>query len=387
MNTRNLFTLVISFSICCTVLAQKPDSLHVVLDTAKHERKVKTLNELFRAYLQQDPVKAVGYAREALNLATQIDDKRGLAASYNNLGIAYKNQGALEKALEYYIHSLRLYDGLQNKEGIATTKNNISTVYIMKKDYGQALKYLDESYNLFLELNDPTRIVGSMNNLGNLHVEIQLYEKAMKYFSEAHQLSQQKGWKFADPLNNIGNIYFKQNNFQRAVEYYEKALVIERETNNKLGALNSIPNLGITFTKAKQPKPAQRYLEEAITLCEQLQAYSFLPAIYKALAENLANQQRWKEAYDAQLKYDQAREKIFGEESSRKIAQMEMLLDFQKMEKDFEMLKQEDKIKTLQLRNSRLFIVMIILAILIILGILNYYFLGNKKMLIRKSTL
>ncbi len=43
--------------------------------------------------------------REAMNLANEIGDKKGLAASYNNLGIAYRNQGALDKALEYYINS------------------------------------------------------------------------------------------------------------------------------------------------------------------------------------------------------------------------------------------------------------------------------------------
>ena len=83
--------------------------------------KVKTLNELFRATLSNEPVKAVGYTREALNLATEINDKRGMAASYNNLGIAYKNQGAFDKSLDYYMTSQKLYEEIQNKEGIATT--------------------------------------------------------------------------------------------------------------------------------------------------------------------------------------------------------------------------------------------------------------------------
>ena len=109
-----------------------------MLDTAKGDRKVKTLNELFRANLNSDPVKALGYAREALNLATEIDDKKGMAASYNNLGIIYRNQGGLDKALDYYLTSLRIYEGLDNKEGIATTKNNIANLYAVKKDYAEA---------------------------------------------------------------------------------------------------------------------------------------------------------------------------------------------------------------------------------------------------------
>lgn len=71
-----LTTLISSIS-----YSQKIDSLNAVLDTAKNDRKVKTLNELFRATLSSDPVRALGYTREALNLATEINDSKGMAAS------------------------------------------------------------------------------------------------------------------------------------------------------------------------------------------------------------------------------------------------------------------------------------------------------------------
>ena len=381
MNQKVLTVFFFFFLFTSSCFSQKLDSLTAVLDTAKNDRKVKTLNELFRANLNQDPIAALSYAREALTLATQIDDQKGIAASYNNLGIVYRNQGALEKALEYYMNSLKIYETLQNKEGIATTKNNMSNLYAFKKDFTQAIKYLEESYNLFVELDDKTKIIGSLNNLGNLNNDMMLYDKAMKNFEQSALLSEQTGVKFADPLSNIGNIYFKQENYQRAVEFYEKALTIERENNNRLGVLNAVTNLGITYAKAKQPKPAKQYLEEATALCEELQAYSFLPPIYRAMAQNSGNENNWKEAYELQLKYDAAREKMYGEESSRNIAQMEMVIDFQEKEKEYDMLRQQNEIDKLELRNSRLFIILIIFAVLGILGGLNFYYIQKKTSL------
>ena len=379
---RKVFTgLFFSLFFCAFASAQKIDSLQAVLDTTKNDRKVKTLNELFRANLESDPVKALSYTREALNLATEINDRRGMAASYNNLGIVYRNQGALDKALEYYIISLKIYETLQNKEGIATTKNNISTIYSIKKEYSQAMKYLEESYNLFVELKDEKKIIGSMNNLGNVNTEIQLFEKAIQYYSQASQLAEKMGIKFADPLINIGNIYFRQGNYQRAVDQYEKGLAIERENGNRLGALNVLTNLGITYAKAKQPAPAQVYLDEAGKLCEELQAHSFLPSIYKASAENFATQNNWKAAYDMQLKYDEAREKIFGEESTRKIAQMEMVIDFQEKEKEYDLLRQEGEITKLELHNSRLFIILVIMGAFLLIGGFNLAYLSKKKII------
>jgi hypothetical protein len=140
--------------------------------------------------------------------------------------------------------------------------------------------------------------------------------------------------------------------------------------------------MGITYTKAKQPDNAERYLNEALQLSEALQAFTTLPSVYKASAENYSNQNRWKEAYQMQLKYDEMREKIYGEESSRNIAQMEMVLDFQEKVREIEILKKEDEIKSLELRNSRLFIILTILAVIVVIGGINLFYLDRKRKLV-----
>lgn len=368
------------------VQAQKIDSLNAVLDTAKNHFKVKTLNELFRAYLPSDPLKAVGYSREALTYATEVNDQKGLAASYNNLGVAYRTQGALDKALEYYINSLHIYESIENKEGIATAKNNIANIYTMKRDYSQALKYLQDSHKLFIETGDTLKIIGSLNNIGNLNSELMLFDNALDYYTQAQRLSEMKAQIYPDPLTNIGNIHFKQKNYQRAVDYYQKALTLEEQADNKEGILNVLTNLAVTFTKARQPVPAQGYLDRAFELCRQIQAFAVLPALYKAQAENFGNQGRYKDAYEVQLKYDEAREKMFGEESTRAIAQMELLLSFEEKEKEFELLKKDDEVKTLELHKTRLVIFTVILVGLIILGVLNYTFLGKLKSVRKRKT-
>ena len=384
MIKRIFLFFLLSIACLSPLTGQQKDSLLAALDTAKNEHKVKALNELFRANIQSDPVNAIGYTREALSLATDINDKKGMAASYNNLGVAYKNQGALDKSLEYYITSLKIYESLDNKEGIATTKNNIATIYSIKGDFGQAMKYLEESYAQFVQLKDEARIVGSLNNLGNLHSDLQLYEKAMRYFLEAYQLSTKLGQPFSDPINNIGNVYFRQGNYQRAIEHYLKALEVEKTSNNRLGMLNTLTNIGIAYTKAKQPKPAQEYLNEAERLAKELQAYSFIPSILKNNSENLFRMGAVKEAYLTLLKYDSAHEKIYGEESSRNIAQMEMALSIQEKEKEFELLKKEAEIKTLQLNNTRLFIILLVLALLVVLASINFYYMGKRKQLLNQ---
>jgi tetratricopeptide (TPR) repeat protein len=357
------------------------DSLENVLKTAKGDLKVKTLNELFRAHINSDPVKAIGYTREALTLATEIDDRKGMAASYNNLGVAYRSQGALDKSLEYYLISLRIYNSLKNKDGIATTKSNIATIYSMKKDYGQAMKYFEEAYAQFSELGEEPKVIISMNNLGNLHSELQLYEQALKYYSQAAQLSEKSGKIYSDPFNNMGNLYFKQGNYQRAVGYYEKALQLAKQENNQMTMLNVLANLGEVYARSGQSSKAQIYLDSASLLSNQLQAYVYEPAILKSMAYNYARQNKMKEAYEVMVRYDLVKEKIYGEESTRKIAQMEIALDLTEKEKEIELLKTNEKLNTLELHNTRMAITAIILGIIVILSVVSiiYSRLSNKK--------
>ncbi|MEI9920351.1 MAG: tetratricopeptide repeat protein [Bacteroidota bacterium] len=372
-----LSCVIISAASC---FAQKIDSLENVLKKAQGDQKVKTLNELFRAYMNSDPVKAIGYTREALDLATNIGDQKGMAASYNNMGVAYKNQGALDKGLEYYLTALKTYTDLDNKEGIATTKNNIANIYALKKDYATALKYFEESESILTQLGDKKRMVGTMNNLGNLHSDLQLFEQALKYYQDAWDLSEKMGTPSADPLSNIGNLFFRQGNYQRAVEYYLRALGMAEKENNKLNILNITANLGEVYVRANQPKPAQAYLDRAMALTTEMQAIFFEPQILRSMADNYARQGRMKEAYETMVKYDKTKEKVYGEESSRKIAQMEMALDLQEKEKEVENYRREDEIKTLQLRNTRMIITTVIMGIIIIVAGFNLFFSRRRTM-------
>ena len=150
--------------------------------------------------------------------------------------------------------------------------------------------------------------------------------------------------------------------------------------------LNTVSNLGIAFTKAKKSQQAQQFLDQAIALSNEMQAFSLLPAIYKATAENYYNQGKMKQAYEYQLKYDEAREKIHGDESSRNIAQMEMILNFQAKERELALLKKESEIQSLELKNSRLFIILVIMAVIIVIALFNLFYLDRKRKLVTSES-
>jgi tetratricopeptide (TPR) repeat protein len=363
---KSTYLILVGFLISFVAWAQKVDSLETALISAKGEDRVKTLNELFKAHINTDPVKATEYTREALSLALEITDEKGMAASYNNLGVAYRSQGALDKSLENYLIALQIYQRIDNKDGIASCKNNIGNIYSIRKDPEQATKYLEESHRLFVEINDEGKIIRSLNNLGNLYNEQHQFEQALKYYEEAAQRSEKINLMNADPFINMGNANLKQGQYEKAMDYFQKALPIAEKENNQVSILSTLTSMGDACIKSARVADAQKYLTKALALCQELQAYVYEPTIYKSLGITYAMQNNMQKAYEAMVRYDQAREKVYSEESTRKIAQMEMALDIQEKEKELEVVKKDGELKTLELRQIQMIVALSFLAIVLV---------------------
>jgi tetratricopeptide (TPR) repeat protein len=174
-------------------------------------------------------------------------------------------------------------------------------------------------------------------------------------------------------------LYFRQGNYQKAIEYYTKALRLARKENNQNTVLNVFANLGEVYSKSGLGAKAQTYFDSALVLCRDLQAYVYEPQILKNMAGNYSKQGKMKEAYDMMVSYDKAKEKIYGEESSRKIAQMEIALDLQEKEKEVEALKKDATIQALELRNTRMVITITVLVIIVVIGGFNLFWQRKRN--------
>lgn len=365
--------------------AQEPptvssDSLELQLKTKKGIERVKVLNLLFKAYINQDPVKATGFTKEALTLAMEFEDANGMAASYNNLGVAYKNQGALDKALENYLTAESIYRKTGDRDGAAATHNNIGTIYSLKRDFEKSKQFFEESLKAFTELKDSSRQIIALNNLGNVYSDLGKYQEALNFFNQSTRISENLQQKPTDALLNIGNVLIRQNKPKEAIEFLNKATEQSTGENDQLTLMNVKSSMANALLLSGDLKGSEKNLLEALKICRTLQAFYFEPQIFKTLAETYARENRMNDAYKMMLEYDQAREKIFSEESSRRIAQMEMVIDIQEKEKQIEALEQQELIKTIELQRTQLAVIVAVISILVIaLGINAFLQRRNKK--------
>ncbi len=371
------------------VTTQTIDSLESQLDQTAGKEKVILLNELYKLYVNNNPVKALSYTRQALTLAEKINDPSGMASSYNNMGVIYKNQGNLDKALKNYIAALQIQEENKFVDALAYTYSNVGTVYSMQGNYDKALEYFNKANVQFESINHKLRIVGSLSNIGNVYeaqgnheLALEYYLKALKFYEELEDNST----AFV-PFNNIGNMYYRQGDYASAMAYYQSALDLEKYNNDLNGQANALHNMGSAKRAQGDIEKGLEYFDEALGLAQEADNKYLLSIIYKSLAETYFKQGDMFMAYSFLSLHTTAKDSLFTEESSKQISTLESAYQLERKEAEIQSLKVESELQQLQIQNDKIIIiggvlVSLVGAILSIIILREYRIIKkNKKQL------
>jgi tetratricopeptide (TPR) repeat protein len=375
---RNLF-----FGLCLlfgsTTIAQNIDSLELVV-AKKDTSSVKALNQLYRLSLDSDPKKALKYTLSALDLAVELKYKKGEAASYNNIGIFYKNRGVLNKAVSYYLMSLAINKEIKNISGIAFTYNNIGTIYSIKKDYANALKYFLDSYNLLDSIGDKKSMVSALDNLGNTYLAKEEDYRAIGFYKRALSIYKESGGNVNfEPYANIGHAYFLHGELNRSLAFYQQSLDNNKVKGNINGMAYAYHNMAIVFLAKKKSKKALEYEEMAQDNAEKVLNKTLLRDIHQALANIYERQGKTSLAYE-HLKLFVAFQEILGnEENSNKLTQMEITYLLMEKDKELALVSKEHEITALLAHKTRNLVIIGVMSIMIVLAILFVYYSVKRQ--------
>ena len=129
---------------------------------------------------QGDLDQALTYARRALALFEEVDDKFGVANLQNNIGVIFKLQGHHDQALEWFQKALQGYEALKATPGIARSLNNIGDMYRLQGRYDKAFENLQKAFQMREQVGDRTGMLLSLHYLGRLYEEQKKYPEVLE---------------------------------------------------------------------------------------------------------------------------------------------------------------------------------------------------------------
>lgn len=375
-----LLSVLFVFTIITSVAQTITDSLESQLEKVDGKQKVILLNDLYKQYLNNNPVKALSYTRQALSLAEKLNDPSGMASSFNNMGVIYKNQGNLDKALKNYIAALQIQEENKFVDALAYTYSNVGTVYSLKREYDKALEYFNKANDQFQSIKHNLRIIGSLNNIGNVYEAKGDYDKALEFYLKSLKLYEEleDNSKAFVPFNNIGNIYFQKGDVESALAYYQSALDLERFNNDLNGQSNALHNIGSAYRKLGKSEEAISYFSKALNLAQETDNKRLLTVIYKSLAESYFTQGDMFMAYSFLSLHTTAKDSLYSEESLKQISSLESAYELEQKEAEIQSLKVQSQLQQLRIQNDNIIIIAGVLISLIGLGFAIIIYRENK---------
>ncbi|MFD2725384.1 tetratricopeptide repeat-containing sensor histidine kinase [Hyunsoonleella rubra] len=398
----------------------KSKDLDYLLHLSK-EKKGDTLisiyNNLSWEFKNSKLDSAFYYAREAIRLSKENGSKLQLAYGYNSLANCFENKGLLDSALVYHHKSLKLKFEANDMQGQADSYNNLGIVYDLKGDYSESLENYFKALKIYESEDVPfDKIPLVLSNIGIAYKKQKEYQKALGYYKRALAIYQKHDYSFGEVITsgNIGSVLINLKAFDSAIVYsqsakemytklgyhryvpymvhniavakdslylfaeaqrsYREALSLYQKDDNLYEYASAKLGLAKSFLKEEKYKQSIVQADDALTLSMGKGFLEFEVESYRILGNAYSGLGDYKKAYGLIENYRIGNEKLFEENKTKAVFELETKYQTEKKEKEILAQRTEIAEKELDLnrKNTQLIGLVIVAILLSVLGYLVY---------------
>ena len=225
--------------------------------------------------------------------------KKGLASTYNNIGVIYDDQGEIDMGLKYFFLSLKIRSEIKDKKGMVYSYNNIGVSYENQGEIEKGLEYYSLSLNLSAKIKDKIGMANSYHNIGSILCKLDSLDRGLRYFGLGLELDKELEYKAGESSSNstIGGWQLKMGQVEAALESGLKAPEVPKEIGHVEYIQRAAGLLSDVYKK-------QIKFEEAITMYE----------LEIEMRDSLLNEKNTKATISQQMKYEHEKEQIIKEQ-------------------------------------------------------------------------
>lgn len=239
-----------------------------VADLKYQAAALNTLGTLYR--VRQDPERSIDHYSRSLKIRERLGDKKGMAASLNNLGSVHEDRDKA-LAIAYCERSLAISESLNDKQGMAISLNRMGSAYHYS-DPQRAMLLYTRSLTLGEEVGDQRLILNCLNKIGVLYQARGEYSEAIEYVTRSLAMCEKMGDRqgIITALNNIATNYYKQGAYSHAIETYNRSLAVAEQAHDELNVAVVLGNIGVIHEAQGDTGKALEYHTRSLKVKEAL---------------------------------------------------------------------------------------------------------------------
>ncbi len=379
-------------------------------------------------FFRSDYTTALGYFRQSLEIANQLDDPVLLTESFSEIGIVLKNQGKLDQALEYlsrsldmakmgtdtswmagclvnlgnvykekgflvmaqsyYLDALATLELLGHSRRMAACYQNIGEVYCLQHDLDRALEYYEKARLLAVEVNDRVRETALHMNIGNVWLQKGKLEKSREHLSQALGMYHESGYshEMDDCYVLLGDTYLGEDRFTEAQNYYELAreISLQEEDHQVLAEVNC--KLAMLNLAKGMLADAEDHCRECLMLASQTAYMEKQAEAHELLSKIYERQGDLQKSLDHYRLFSYLKDSIFNAEKYKAIAELEIKYASDKKEQQLALYREQGEVQRLNILQKNRMLIAAVAGIFMLI-LIGYLLLRQSRMRSRQKSL
>ncbi len=261
---------------------------------ADHPSEWRALLDLGKLWASRDYARTGDYYQQALALAREINDPASLARSLNRVGNWYVNIEQPLEGLCCHQEALAIFQALNDPHGLAQTFDLLGLASREAADLSQSTAYYERAVELFRALDDRPGLISSLATLrGASSLATDTLVPVVMNFTDveneaeaALKMARDIGWRAGEAfaLFELAYHWGVQGDYTRALECARKSLTIAEEIEHRQWLTAAHCVLGALYHDFLALSEAQRHLEQALALAQEIGSLIWLRYVTASLA-------------------------------------------------------------------------------------------------------
>lgn len=308
-----------------------------------------------------------------LQAAVRLNDSLKIADIGLDRGILLCEQGNMEEGMALFERALNYYEKTGNDLAVSSALLNIGVVMKLMGEYDLALDYIARSTAMEEIRQQKSDLVARYYNMADLYMDMGAYDRALDYTIKLETVAGEIGSRpFITESNFLkGKYHYLTGDYQLAANCFDKAAEHILITNDRSLAANVSLWTAKTRMQRREVSAALEQARNAYALASEM---GLLPVMKDAgliLAEGSEQQGMQAEALKWLRLSMQAADSLDRVSREHEIRRIEARYNFEKKEKENELLRNRASLQEQKIRNRTIATVASIAGVLMSLVIIS----------------
>ena len=302
------------------------------------------------------------------------------------IGDIYTQWSQPEKARRFFERALSINEKNKDAIGIIDSENRLSQTLMTLFQFGAAKDHLERALMIADENGSVQYMAKLYTSMGELYYHQLQLNTAQKYFLEALDMKQKFGdqSEIALALSDVGRIYQEAGETAKALDFYQQGQQLADSIGETSISAEIWLQIGELYMESGNQLKAVQSLLTGLNIAQNVQDLLTVERANLLLTEAYSRFGQLDKALVYQNALLLSRDQLNAQQSSRRIAELEVRYELDKREKELDELKASTLIKEIEFKR-RFTDMWIILAFSITLMVIILIFIFYRSRLIRKA--